>query len=92
MKGCNGPRRPSWALASVCDGKLEFSSAFGGRTPILEAFATVVVVYGSAPDAPLHDHLKDSGPAASPFLVASVGVPPPLADRLPAVPVVLPVT
>jgi NADPH-dependent 2,4-dienoyl-CoA reductase/sulfur reductase-like enzyme len=67
-------------LASVGDGKLEFSSAFGGRTRNFEGFDTVVLVYGSVPDARLYYDLKDAGSAARLFLVGSAWVPRLLAE------------
>jgi 2,4-dienoyl-CoA reductase-like NADH-dependent reductase (Old Yellow Enzyme family)/thioredoxin reductase len=67
-------------LASVGDGKLEFSSAFGGRTRRFEGFDTVVLVYGSVPDARLYYDLTDAGSAARLFLVGSAWVPRLLAE------------
>jgi 2,4-dienoyl-CoA reductase-like NADH-dependent reductase (Old Yellow Enzyme family)/thioredoxin reductase len=67
-------------LASVGDGKLEFSSAFGGRTRSFEGFDSVVLVYGSVPDARLYYELKEAGSAARLFLVGSAWVPRPLAE------------
>jgi hypothetical protein len=71
-------------LASVADGKLEFRSAFGGRTRSFEGFDTVVLVYGSVPDARLYYQLKDdlakADSAARLFLVGSAWVPRYLAE------------
>jgi len=67
-------------LASVGNGKLEFSSAFDGRTRSFEGFDTVVLVYGSVPDARLYYDLKDAGSAARLFLVGSAWAPRLLAE------------
>jgi len=67
-------------LASVGNGKLEFSSAFDGRTRSFEGFDTVVLVYGSVPDARLYYDLKDAGSVARLFLVGSAWVPRLLAE------------
>ncbi|MAE95942.1 MAG: hypothetical protein CL910_14895 [Deltaproteobacteria bacterium] len=66
---------PGMRLASVADGKLEFRSAFGGRTHSFEGFDSVVLVYGSVPDAHLYYDLKEAGSAARLFLVGSAWVP-----------------
>ena len=71
---------PGMRLASVADGKLEFRSAFGGRTRSFEGFDTVVLVYGSVPDARLYYDLKGAGAAARLFLVGSAWVPRYLAE------------
>jgi NADPH-dependent 2,4-dienoyl-CoA reductase/sulfur reductase-like enzyme len=67
-------------LASVAGDKLEFQSAFGGRTHAFEGFDTVVLVYGSVPDARLYYDLKQAGTAARLFLVGSAWVPRLLAE------------
>ncbi len=67
-------------LASVTKGKLEFRSAFGGRTHTFEGFDSVVLVYGSVPDARLYYELKEAGTAARLFLVGSAWVPRLLAE------------
>jgi 2,4-dienoyl-CoA reductase-like NADH-dependent reductase (Old Yellow Enzyme family)/thioredoxin reductase len=71
-------------LASVADGKLEFLSAFGGKTSSFEGFDTVVLVYGSVPDTRLYDQLKDdlaeADAAARLFLVGSAWAPRYLAE------------
>jgi 2,4-dienoyl-CoA reductase-like NADH-dependent reductase (Old Yellow Enzyme family)/thioredoxin reductase len=69
-----------WRLAAVGDGKLEFSSAFGGSRRSFEGFDSVVLVYGSVPDAKLYYALKKRGTAARLFLVGSAWVPRPLAE------------
>ncbi|MDP6978073.1 MAG: FAD-dependent oxidoreductase [Myxococcota bacterium] len=46
-------------LAAVSDGKLEFHSAFGGALRAFEGFDSVVLVYGSVPDARLYYELKE---------------------------------
>jgi 2,4-dienoyl-CoA reductase-like NADH-dependent reductase (Old Yellow Enzyme family)/thioredoxin reductase len=71
-------------LAGVAGGKLEFTSSFGGRTHAFDGFDTVVLVYGSAPDARLYYDFKQklAGTADSPrlFLVGNAWVPRPLAE------------
>jgi len=67
-------------LASVGDGKLEFKSAFGGRTRSFEGFDSVVLVYGSVPDARLYYELRDAGSVDRLFLVGSAWVPRRLAE------------
>jgi NADPH-dependent 2,4-dienoyl-CoA reductase/sulfur reductase-like enzyme len=67
-------------LASVGDGKLEFSSAFGGRTRSFEGFDSVVLVYGSVPDAQLYYQLREAGAVDRLFLVGSAWVPRRLAE------------
>ncbi len=74
-------------LASVSGEKLEFRSAFGGSLHSFEGFDTVVLVYGSVPDARLYYDLKhnlnndpkeDLAEAAAQmrlFLVGSAWVP-----------------
>jgi pyruvate/2-oxoglutarate dehydrogenase complex dihydrolipoamide dehydrogenase (E3) component len=75
-------------LASVSGGELEFRSAFGGRAHSFEGFDTVVLVYGSVPDARLYYDLKNDlengleGADATTrlFLVGSAWVPRLLAE------------
>ncbi|UCE87346.1 MAG: NAD-binding protein [Deltaproteobacteria bacterium] len=67
-------------LASVGSGTLEFRSAFGGRTRSFEGFDSVVLVYGSVPDARLYYELKEAGSTARLFLVGSAWVPRSLAE------------
>ncbi len=67
-------------LASVGDGKLEFVSAFGGRTRSFEGFDSVVLVYGSVPDARLYHELREAGSVDRLFLVGSAWVPRRLAE------------
>jgi len=67
-------------LAAVGDGKLEFRSAFGGKTHSFEGFDSVVLVYGSVPDAGLYHQLKEAGAMARLFLVGSAWVPRALAE------------
>ncbi len=70
-------------LASVSDSKLEFRGAFGGRTNSFEGFDTVVLVYGSVPDARLYyeleskleSDLEGAGATTRLFLVGSAWVP-----------------
>jgi 2,4-dienoyl-CoA reductase-like NADH-dependent reductase (Old Yellow Enzyme family)/thioredoxin reductase len=67
-------------LAAVAGDKLEFRSAFGGRTHRFEGFDTVVLVYGSVPDARLYYDLKKAGAVEQLFLVGSACVPRALAE------------
>jgi 2,4-dienoyl-CoA reductase-like NADH-dependent reductase (Old Yellow Enzyme family)/thioredoxin reductase len=79
-------------LASISDSKLEFRSAFGGRSYSFEGFDSVVLVYGSVPDTSLYDDLKshlenelekapgDAAAATRLFLVGSAWVPRYLAE------------
>jgi len=69
-----------WRLAAVGDGKLEFTSAFGGGRRSFEGFDSAVLVYGSVPDAKLYYELKEQGTPARLFLVGSAWVPRPLAE------------
>jgi hypothetical protein len=63
---------------------MEFVSSFGGRTHAFDGFDTVVLVYGSVPDASLYYALRESqhaaGTSAQLFLVGSAWVPRPLAE------------
>ena len=67
-------------LAAVDGDALEFFSAFGGWKQRFEGFDTVVLVYGSVPDAGLYNELKSREAAARLFLVGSAWVPRPLAE------------
>jgi 2,4-dienoyl-CoA reductase-like NADH-dependent reductase (Old Yellow Enzyme family)/thioredoxin reductase len=67
-------------LIAIDGGRLEFVSAFGGRTQRFEGFDSVVLVYGSAPDAELYHSLASRGGAARLFLVGSAWVPRLLAE------------
>jgi NADPH-dependent 2,4-dienoyl-CoA reductase/sulfur reductase-like enzyme len=67
-------------LAALGDGKLEFRSAFGGRTSSFEGFDSVVLVYGSVPDARLYHELRTANTEARLFLVGSAWVPRLLAE------------
>jgi hypothetical protein len=83
-------------LASISDSKLEFRSAFGGRSYSFEGFDSVVLVYGSVPDTTLYNDLKshlkrhlenelekapgDAVAATRLFLVGSAWVPRYLAE------------
>jgi 2,4-dienoyl-CoA reductase-like NADH-dependent reductase (Old Yellow Enzyme family)/thioredoxin reductase len=67
-------------LAAVGDGKLEFTSAFGGGTRSFDGFDSVVLVYGSVPDARLYYELREAGSSARLFLVGSAWVPRRLAE------------
>jgi 2,4-dienoyl-CoA reductase-like NADH-dependent reductase (Old Yellow Enzyme family)/thioredoxin reductase len=69
-----------WRLAAVGDGKLEFTRAFGGARRSFEGYDSVVLVYGSVPDAKLYYALKERNLAARLFLVGSAWVPRPLAE------------
>jgi len=62
-------------LAAVGDGKLEFRSAFDGGMHAFEGFDSVVLVYGSVPDARLHRQLKAACSGVRLFLVGSAWVP-----------------
>jgi hypothetical protein len=64
----------------VGDGKLEFRSAFGGKPSRFEGFDSVVLVYGSVPDARLYRELSAAGTNAKLFLVGSAWVPRGLAE------------
>jgi hypothetical protein len=64
----------------VGDGKLEFTRAFGGARRSFEGYDSVVLVYGSVPDAKLYYALKERNLAARLFLVGSAWVPRPLAE------------
>jgi 2,4-dienoyl-CoA reductase-like NADH-dependent reductase (Old Yellow Enzyme family)/thioredoxin reductase len=67
-------------LAGVDAGKLEFASAFGAGTRSFEGFDTVVLVYGSVPDAQLYHELREAGSVDRLFLVGSAWVPRRLAE------------
>ena len=67
-------------LTGVEDHKLEFTSSFGAGTRSFEGFDTVVLVYGSVPDARLHGELKSRGGELSLYLVGSAWVPRYLAE------------
>ncbi len=71
-------------LASAADGKVGFTSVFGGRTTVREDFDSVVLVYGSVPETSLYDRLteelRDSESAPRLFLVGSAWVPRLLAE------------
>ncbi|MBW2385171.1 MAG: FAD-dependent oxidoreductase [Deltaproteobacteria bacterium] len=71
-------------LAGLNGGKMEFVSSFGGRTHAFDGFDTVVLVYGSVPDASLYYALRENqhaaGTSAQLFLVGSAWVPRPLAE------------
>ncbi|MBW2275129.1 MAG: FAD-dependent oxidoreductase [Deltaproteobacteria bacterium] len=79
-------------LASVSETRLEFRSAFGGQIQSFEGFDSVVLVYGSTPDARLYHELKNelkdelendpdgAGAATRLFLVGSAWVPRYLAE------------
>jgi hypothetical protein len=54
---------------------IEFRSAFDGRSHRFEGFDTVVLVYGSVPDAALYRELKATGEIQRLFLVGSAWVP-----------------
>ncbi|MCP3986558.1 MAG: FAD-dependent oxidoreductase [bacterium] len=72
---------PGLRLSAVADGKLEFRSAFGGGvTRSFEGFDSVVLVYGSVPDASLYYDLKEAGAVERLFLVGSAWVPRLLAE------------
>jgi len=62
-------------LAGVEATRLEFQSAFDGRRNSFEGFDTVVLVYGSVPDAALYRELKATGEIQRLFLVGSAWVP-----------------
>jgi NADPH-dependent 2,4-dienoyl-CoA reductase/sulfur reductase-like enzyme len=67
-------------LVAIDGGRLEFVSAFGGRTQHFEGFDSIVLVYGSAPDAELYHSLASRGGPARLFLVGSAWVPRLLAE------------
>jgi NADPH-dependent 2,4-dienoyl-CoA reductase/sulfur reductase-like enzyme len=71
-------------LVSVSGRELEFRSAFGGSLHTFEGFDTVVLVYGSVPDARLYYDLKkdleDADAVMRLFLVGSAWVPRLLAE------------
>lgn len=67
-------------LAGVGDGKLEFTSAFGGRAHAFDGFDSVVLVYGSVPDPSLHVALRAEGTVSRLFLVGNAWVPRLLAE------------
>ena len=67
-------------LSGIDAGKLEFTSAFAGGTRSFEGFDSVVLVYGSVPDARLYYDLKREGCVERLFLVGSAWVPRQLAE------------
>jgi 2,4-dienoyl-CoA reductase-like NADH-dependent reductase (Old Yellow Enzyme family)/thioredoxin reductase len=62
-------------LSTVDENRIEFRSAFDGRSHRFEGFDTVVLVYGSVPDARLYRELKAGGGIERLFLVGSAWVP-----------------
>jgi len=66
---------PNLRLAAVGDHKLEFTSAFGGRPTAFEGYDSVVLAYGTVPDATLYRALEAEGQVEQLHLVGSAWVP-----------------
>jgi 2,4-dienoyl-CoA reductase-like NADH-dependent reductase (Old Yellow Enzyme family)/pyruvate/2-oxoglutarate dehydrogenase complex dihydrolipoamide dehydrogenase (E3) component len=67
-------------LAGIGENKLEFRSAYGGGDRVFEGFDSVVLVYGSTPDARLYRELKAEHSIEELYLVGSAWVPRRLAE------------
>jgi 2,4-dienoyl-CoA reductase-like NADH-dependent reductase (Old Yellow Enzyme family) len=67
-------------LSAVDGNCLEFRSAFGGRRSTFTNFDTIVLVYGTVPDARLYHELRATEAAKRLFLVGAAWVPRALAE------------
>jgi 2,4-dienoyl-CoA reductase-like NADH-dependent reductase (Old Yellow Enzyme family) len=74
------PIHTGMRLAAVDGSELTFTSAFTGESHRRPGFDSVVLVYGSVPDARCHRQLEAARPDARLFLVGSAWVPRQLAE------------